>query len=455
MGIQYDTQQTQEDVKQSLSEQQTIAQPPGPPLQPPPHPPSRPPHGRRERWLIAALVVVLVLIVALGSVFAVQVLTRPGTRPTPVPTVAATPTPVPTRAPTPVPSAGAYQPINALWMSTATTGRACTTTRRIVRTTDGGKHWQDVTPYPASYQGSISPVFTSLNQQVAWVALFENQQPDGTLPNVVFRTSNGGQSWQESTLPAGSLGVSHMQFLNARDGWLLAGFGGQAMGSQGMDLYRSTGGGQTWRLVAWAGSPSGTIPLGGVKSGMSWLSPTTGWITGAVNAAQNFVYLYRTQDSGATWQQQSLALPSGQALVTTYPPVFFSATDGLLPVTFTSQGVSLIVYATHDGGATWSGSTLLSNPGTSCNEDLLSMQQGWVVTADGSTLDTTRDQRELPEHFPGRCCLGAGGPGYQPGESVCPAPAPDHGWRPDLGTGLSWPAGRLLESRSQSERRDR
>ncbi|HEY7418904.1 MAG TPA: hypothetical protein VH593_27230, partial [Ktedonobacteraceae bacterium] len=101
MGIQYDPQPAQEDEHPSISEQQTIAQPLGPPLQPPPHPPSRSPHRKRERWFIATLIVVLVLFVAIGTVFAVQVLTRPDTQPTPVPTVATHPTPVPTRVSTP------------------------------------------------------------------------------------------------------------------------------------------------------------------------------------------------------------------------------------------------------------------------------------------------------------------------------------------------------------------
>ena len=70
--------------------------------------------------------------------------------------------------------------------------------------------------------------------------------------------------------------------------------------------------------------------------------------------------------------------------------MFFSATEGLLPVTFsTPQGPSFVVYATHDGGATWSSSTPLSTMASSW--DLLTMQQGWVVGADGSTLNETSD----------------------------------------------------------------
>jgi photosystem II stability/assembly factor-like uncharacterized protein len=273
-------------------------------------------------------------------------------------------------------------------MSDATTGWARTTTQLILHTTDGGKSWQNVTPpFPAGKTVQGAPVFTSLSGSVAWVAVTEKQQPDGTIPNVVFRTSDSGRTWQEAMLPRSGLGVSQVQFVNAQDGWVLAGFGGTAAGSQGVDLFRSTDGGRTWSTVARA---PGSLPLGGDKSGMGWASATTGWITGCVCAAQNTAWLYRTQDGGVSWQSQSLPLPALQAAITTQPPVFFSATEGLLPVTFNDAGSTILaVYATHDRGATWSHSTLLTAVGSA--RDFLTMQQGWVVGANGTTLNETSD----------------------------------------------------------------
>jgi len=173
-----------------------------------------------------------------------------------------------------------------------------------------------------------------------------------------------------------------LQFVNAQDGWFLTSLHGGAAGSEDIVLYRSTDGGQTWSLVA---SSSGTLPFHGIKSGMGWISDTTGWITGSI-AIPNFVYLYRTQDGGVSWQPQSLPVPSGQAVATTSPPVFFSAAEGLLPVTFNT---GFGIYATHDGGASWSTLTLPS--GANGTWDFLSMQQGWVVGASGNTLDETSD----------------------------------------------------------------
>jgi photosystem II stability/assembly factor-like uncharacterized protein len=348
--------------------------------------------------IVSALLIFLVLVLALGSVFVVQLARRPATQATPAPTAAATTTPAPktTAASTPTPAATAttapsavpISPISALWMSDATTGWARTTTHLMLHTTDGGKSWQDVTPpYPSGISAQLPSAFASLSGSMAWVAVSEKQQPNGTYPTLVFRTSDGGHTWQEAMLPASYLGVSQVQFVNAQDGWVLASFGGGAAGSQAVDLFRSTDGGQTWSLVARA---PGTIPSVGQKSGMGWVSATTGWITGSIAAAQNTVWLYRTQDGGVSWQPQSLPLPSLQAVITTQPPVFFSATEGLLPVTFyNGKGTSLDIYATHDGGANWSSSTLLSTTGNIW--DFLTAQQGWVVGANGTTLNETSD----------------------------------------------------------------
>jgi len=336
-----------------------------------------------KKIMVSFVVLISVFLLA-GCGSGQQGITPVGTR---TPTVQATVTTSGTASATPSP--GPTSPINALWMSDATTGWARTTTHRILHTTDGGKSWQDVTPpYPVGKMGQFPPAFASLNGTMAWVAVFEKQQPDGTIPNVLFRTSDGGHTWQEAMLPRSGLGVSQVQFVNAQDGWVLASYGGVAAGSQAVDLFRSTDGGQTWSTVARA---PGSLPLGGDKSGMGWASATTGWVTGCVCAAENTVLLSRTQDGGVTWQSQSLPLPFLQAAITTQPPVFFSATEGLLPVTFNDGGSTILaVYATHDGGATWSHSTLLSAAGSAW--DFLTMQQGWVVGANGTSVAVTSNE---------------------------------------------------------------
>jgi beta-N-acetylhexosaminidase len=105
MSIQYDRRHTQEDAHHSIYGHETLVQPMKSPMQPP-QPPPRPPHMRRERWLIgSALLIVLVLVLALGSVFVVLPARHRATQATPAPTVATTATPSPTLTAMPTPTA--------------------------------------------------------------------------------------------------------------------------------------------------------------------------------------------------------------------------------------------------------------------------------------------------------------------------------------------------------------
>ena len=160
----------------------------------------------RKKICFGLLVCSLTAVILAGCSTGQQGTTPIGTR---IPTVQATGTTSGTASATPMPSPGLTPPINALWMSDATTGWARTTTQLILHTTDGGNSWQDVTPpYPAGSMVQVPPAFTFLSGTVAWVAIFEKQQPDGTIPNVLFRTSDGGHTWQEAMLPRSGLGAS-------------------------------------------------------------------------------------------------------------------------------------------------------------------------------------------------------------------------------------------------------
>ena len=68
--------------------------------------------------------------------------------------------------------------------------------------------------------------------------------------------------------------------------------------------------------------------------------------------------------------------------------LFFGTTDGILPVSFdTGNGVSLDVYVTHDGGATWRGTRPLRAAATTA--DFIDVSHGWA--SDGTLLYVTSD----------------------------------------------------------------
>lgn len=252
----------------------------------------------------------------------------------------------------------------------------------LLRTTDGGTHWKDVTP---SSGQRIFGLYAA-TALVAWLG--------------PFRTVDGGGTWTQGAIPAnGSIRAIH--FINSLDGSLLA-LGEALMGSVEAFVYRSTDGGENWIEVAredFHGGDSG-LPLSGSKSGITFLNATTGWITGGHGIVPNWLYLYVTRDAGRTWRQQKLPplpLMTARWYSWTYSPKFFTSRNGILPVFLSPEesGEPVIVfYVTHDGGATWTPTEPVSvakwsSAGWLVPYSFADMDHGWV--SDGDTLFATRD----------------------------------------------------------------
>ena len=287
---------------------------------------------------------------------------------------------------------GQVGPFSSLRMIDATTGWALAG-KAVLQTSDGGMHWKDVTP--PGYSLTPDSVMDALTRSQAWVAIPQSNYATTR----IFRTTDGGQSWQSTTIPNGQSGtrVAQITFVNAQDGWILANRGG-AITAEVASIYRTTDGGKTWVNVANAlaastdGPAPGHLPYGGAKSGIHFLNASTGWITGTV-LVPGFTWLFVTHDGGSTWNQQKLPLPQGvpSGQLWLRPPLFFSATEGILPVGFSNSvsgtGIAAVIYTTHDGGATWEATTPV--PVALNAVDFLDMQHGWVT--DGTVLYVTTD----------------------------------------------------------------
>jgi photosystem II stability/assembly factor-like uncharacterized protein len=304
-----------------------------------------------------------------------------------------------------------YGSISSIHMLNAQTGWAVTDTNRILRTSDGGVHWKNVTPNFPSSTTRQRIVAAFLTASSAWIAVSgigiagqgedrARVQPSsarvdiGSATVVIFRTIDAGQTWQQATLQTRGGIVTQVNFVTARDGWLLSKHP-VSESSETLELFRTTDSGRTWVNVAsaYAASldipPPGKLPFSGSKSGLSFLNATTGWVTGRV-PVNGYTLLYRTNDGGSTWYPQSLPLSSTEksSLLSILPPLFFNATDGILPVSFNmGKGASLDVYVTHDGGATWKGTTPLTAAASTA--DFIDVNHGWA--SNGTLLYVTGD----------------------------------------------------------------
>lgn len=288
--------------------------------------------------------------------------------------------------------AGPFEALSSIDMLDSEIGWAVTAKGHVIRTSDGGLHWQSVTPnYPAT-GGQQKVVAAFLTSSTAWVAV-SITATDGTTTVSVFRTTDGGQTWLDTTIQQSSP-IYQITFVDAQHGWMLSKQADLAS-AEAIAILGTTDGGKTWTVVssALAAStdtpPPGHLPFGGDKAGLGFANATTGWIAGSFSL-QGYVFFYVTHDGAATWNRQTLAFPPSKAStqIVTGPPGFFSANDGILPVSFvTENAASLDLYVTHDGGASWTSTTPVAAKASI--SDVLDMNHAWA--SDGTLLYATTD----------------------------------------------------------------
>ncbi len=140
-----------------------------------------------------------------------------------------------------------------------------------------------------------------------------------------LESTDTGKSWVLVNPPSGPIGANALgTSFSGRFGWLATGEG----------LYETTDGGTSWRVLPALPSPKGDHII------LAWVqrtSPRRGW------GVTNLDTLEKTDDAGTTWEP--VTTPASQVEAACFP----SATDGLIA----TQSPAPAVYATHDGGASW------------------------------------------------------------------------------------------------------
>jgi photosystem II stability/assembly factor-like uncharacterized protein len=269
-----------------------------------------------------------------------------------------------------------------VFMFTESNGWAITD-QYVIRTTNGGAAWYNVSMPGAIGFGLGTPAYFR-DANSGWVLIGGESG--------LYHTANGGASWSSAPAPFGN---ALMQFVDDNNGFALVEIA-SGMGKESIAFYQTTDGGATWTLnfTNEPGMPgAGTdIPLSGRKEGLTFIDAARGWISGNSSSA-GFVYLYKTTDGGLTWAQQALTLPAGyaSAIVIIKAPTFFNANDGLLPVSLINGGTNtLFIYATHDSGSTWTASLNSAPNGYGMLTDCFSMSDciTWASDVFAVTHDT-------------------------------------------------------------------
>ena len=262
----------------------------------------------------------------------------------------------------------------------------------VLHTNDGGLTWADVTP------SGIRAAFINkgffLDAAHGWVVV-DDPIVSGRLTATVWRTADGGVTWKSSgpvgdPLFARGPGIT---FLDAQHGWMSAPSEPASQDTQqGIEVDTTSDGGATWKRMVVSAFDQGSgplvrtpIPFACGKAGSAFRDTRTGWVTGGCLGGITF---YRTDDGGSTWHQQAFRGPSGAAVgandcsagpCALTPPVFTSVLDATM--TFSYYGVDTsraALYATHDGGATWTSHPLPGVGFFGTGPSFLRAGEGWA-----------------------------------------------------------------------------
>lgn len=267
----------------------------------------------------------------------------------------------------------------------------------LYRTSDGGHTWQVILPPRGDNDTYLNVAF--LDEQSVYLISAEPQNP----PGLFAYTRDGGQTWAQANVP---FTLARLVVVNELTLYVFEDLGAAA-GSQGIALYQSLDGGQNW-VKTFAHIPGETqgasLPFGGQKSLPAFLDAALGYIGGA-RPVENEIYFYRTADAGRNWQPASLPVPpeiKDYMALADSPITFADNVEQLIvPVHFSLfEGDPLLVFFTSlDRGQTWRSSSALPYANT---YQFIDPKIGWAW-ADGAlyaTLDGGQTWQALPENLP-------------------------------------------------------
>ena len=283
----------------------------------------------------------------------------------------------------------------------------------VLKTSDGGHTWKNVTPpfltnhsnEIQQYEGLVTDFLDVTHAYVAVATI--HTQANGAMADVptVFVTTDGGKSWSSATTPApyaDNVPV-YVHFRTSSNGVEMNEF--DTNGGDGFpvhQLYETTDGGLSWHLMAKAPSQTeipetvkpGQMPTVNPGPGLTWvtmLDQKVGFTPGQNSVASSVpnvalrTKLYKTADGGKTWVPVSLSIPkmNSPASVVILQPSILQSGDIVVPVV-ENYGVpptnyQLGLYVSADGGSTFaqvSHTTVIAN-NAACFGDFLNDNEGW------------------------------------------------------------------------------
>jgi photosystem II stability/assembly factor-like uncharacterized protein len=282
----------------------------------------------------------------------------------------------------------------------------------ILRTSDGGQTWKEFSPVKSTGDQLDLPEQGAtaffLNDNSAWVTLYNRQTATESTPVIVWRTNDGGKTWQSSkplntaNIPQSFFSPTQIGFSDEKNGWLLAHLG-RELDHDYIAIFTTNDGGETWNRVV--DPEQDNLDMSCVKNGVTFLNGTNAWVAGDCSGVENSLYLYFSTNGGKTWEPVNLTYPPGFGNVFQYsttacgamPPNFLDAKNGYMTVycMFADSGQPQAwVYHTSNGGANWYPHTLPTPYGA---VDFVNPKIGWWLGSKLANASTGLDLYHTPD----------------------------------------------------------
>ncbi len=242
----------------------------------------------------------------------------------------------------------------------ATEGWINLSSNALLHTTNGGANWNVVVPNDTDIAFGIdatSQTLSFINSSTGWVMKTLSNSNEDALGAVVYKTTNGGVTWQKTILSStiGDVGIQ-LQFVDANYGWVSI----YNFNTEAITFKKTTDGGTTWT------NTNG----GGI---FHFVNSTTGY---AFAAGPNILppyTIYKTTDGGMNWTPQYVDNTAGE-LNSIH---FTDATHGWI------VGENGKIFKTTDGGTTWNASVYNSNYRFN-HIFFINSNEGWISARDNS-----------------------------------------------------------------------
>jgi photosystem II stability/assembly factor-like uncharacterized protein len=211
---------------------------------------------------------------------------------------------------------------------------------QLLWTDDGGDHWVEITPALA-IPGTLMAV-KFLDEENGWAV---SQDPlTGQLD--IYQTNDSGKQWQVSLLQEGNLDYGpmaseiYLEFLDQQNGWVVVKLISSSNFSIG-SLYRTHNGGESWEALS--------LPIG---EPVRFLDQKRGWVAGG--PAGDELYISDDGGNTWLQVQITDHISQVADHVLVNLPIFSDDRNGILPITVMNTGMSQVeILKTQNGGTTW------------------------------------------------------------------------------------------------------